>query len=195
MPSSTTPLLQRADHLQAGAVADVGEARIAVAAEVALRDQAVLGAVEERAPLLKLEHALGRLLRVQLRHAPVVEHLAAAHGVAEVHLPVVLVPEVAHGRRDAALGHHGVGLAEQRLADDRRLGASVVGGDRSAQSGAAGADDDDVVRVLLDAAKGSGRAPEASSLDIRLPVMGCRFSGVELISEEPRVVDGPVASR
>ena len=29
-------LLERADHLEAGAVADVGEARVAVAAEVAL---------------------------------------------------------------------------------------------------------------------------------------------------------------
>jgi hypothetical protein len=54
---------------------------------------------------------------VELRHAPVVEHLAAAHGVAEVDLPVVLGPDVAHGGGYAALGHDGVGLAQQRLAD------------------------------------------------------------------------------
>ena len=55
-------VLQRADQLEAGAIADVREARIAVAAEVALADQAVLGAVEDRAPLLELAHALRRLL-------------------------------------------------------------------------------------------------------------------------------------
>src|SRR5215470_3344156 len=37
-------VLERADHLQAGAVAHVGQARVAVPAEVALRDQALLGA-------------------------------------------------------------------------------------------------------------------------------------------------------
>ena len=60
-------LLQGADHLQAGAVADVGEPGVAVAAEVALGDQAVLGAVEQCAPLLELPNPVGRLLRVQLR--------------------------------------------------------------------------------------------------------------------------------
>ena len=113
-------LLQRADQLQAGAVADVGQAGVAVAAEVALEDAAVLGAVEERAPALELVDPVGRLLGVELRHAPVVEHLAAAHGVAEVDLPVVLGPDVAHGGGHAALGHDGVRLAEQRLADERR---------------------------------------------------------------------------
>ncbi len=54
-------VLQRADQLEPGAVADVREARIAVAAEVALADQPVLRAIEDRAPLLELAHALGRL--------------------------------------------------------------------------------------------------------------------------------------
>jgi len=34
-----------------------------------------------------------------------------------VDLPVVLGPHVAEGGRDAAFGHDGVGLAEERLAD------------------------------------------------------------------------------
>ena len=38
MPLCDGVLLQRADHLQAGAVADVGQAGVAVAAEVALQD-------------------------------------------------------------------------------------------------------------------------------------------------------------
>ncbi len=111
-------VLQRADHLEAGAVADVRQPRIRVAAEVALQDPAVRGAVEDRAPGLELAHALGRLLGVQLRHAPVVDVLAAAHRVGEVDLPVVAVVDVGQRRRDAALGHDGVRLAEQRLADE-----------------------------------------------------------------------------
>jgi hypothetical protein len=59
-------LLERADHLEAGPVADVREARVAVAAEVALQDAPVLRPVEERAPALQLEHAVRRLLRVEL---------------------------------------------------------------------------------------------------------------------------------
>ena len=110
-------ILQRADHLEAGAVADVGEPRIAVAAEVALEDAAVLGAIEDRAPRLELADAVGRFLRVQLRHAPVVDVLAAAHRVGEVDLPVVAVVDVGQRRGDAAFGHHRVRLAEQRLAD------------------------------------------------------------------------------
>ena len=47
-------ILQRADQLEAGAIADVREPRIAMAAEVALRDQAFLRAIEDRAPLLEL---------------------------------------------------------------------------------------------------------------------------------------------
>ena len=43
-------VLQRADHLQAGAIADVRQPRVAVAAEVALEDAAVLGAVEDARP-------------------------------------------------------------------------------------------------------------------------------------------------
>ena len=83
-------LLQGADQLQAGAVADVGQPRVLVAAEVALADLAVLGAVEQRAVGLQLPDPVRRLLGVQLGHPPVVEELAAAHGVAEVDLPVVL---------------------------------------------------------------------------------------------------------
>src|SRR5437588_728111 len=83
-------LLERPDHLEAGAVAHVGEARVAVAAEVPLEDPPVRGPIEEGPPALQLEDPLRRLLGVQLGHAPVVQHLAAAHGVAEVDLPVVL---------------------------------------------------------------------------------------------------------
>ena len=147
-------LLQRADHLQSGTVAHVGQSGVAVAAEVPLQDQALVGAVEQCAPFLQLQHPVGRLLGVELRHAPVVEQLAAAHGVAEVNLPVVLRPHVAHGGGDAALGHDGVRLAQQRLADDGCPGALVVGLDGGAQAGAAGSHHDHVVIVCFVALAG-----------------------------------------
>ena len=143
-------LLQGADDLQAGAVADVGQPRVGVAAEVALADPAVLGAVEQRAVGLQLPHPVGRLLGVQLGHAPVVEELPAAHGVAKVDLPVVLRVGVAHRRRAAALGHHGVRLAEQRLTDHRDLQATFARLDDRTQTRAAGTDHDHVVLVPFD---------------------------------------------
>jgi hypothetical protein len=52
---------------------------------------------------------------VKFGHARVVEILAAAHGVGKMDAPAVAIVHIAHGRRDAAFGHHGVGFAEQRL--------------------------------------------------------------------------------
>ena len=142
-------ILQRADHLEAGAIADVRQARILVAAEVALQDAAVRRAIEQRAPRLELADAIRRFLRVQLRHAPVVDVLAAAHRVGEVHLPVVAVVDVGERRRDAAFGHDGVRLAEQRLAEQPDLNPGRRRFDRRAQPCAAGADDEHIVLVRL----------------------------------------------
>ena len=141
-------VLQRADHLQAGAIADVREARIPVAAEIALQDSAVGGAVEERAPGLELADAVRRFLRVQLRHPPVVDVLAAAHRVGEVHLPAVAVVDVGERRRDAAFRHHGVRLAEQRFAEQPDLDAGGRRFDRGAEPRAARADDQHVVSSI-----------------------------------------------
>ena len=138
-------ILKRADHLEAGPVADVGESRVAVAAEVALQDAAVRGAVEHGAPGLQLTHAIGRLARVQLRHAPVVDVLPAPHRVGEVHRPVVTLVDVGERGGDAALGHHRMRLAEQRLADEGHRDARVGRRDGRAQAGAARTDDEDVV--------------------------------------------------
>jgi hypothetical protein len=140
-------VLEGADHLQAGAVADVGEARVAVAAEVSLEDLAVLGAVEDRAPGLELADTGGGLFGVELGHAPVVEVLAAAHGVGEVDLPAVAVVDVGHGGGHSAFGHDGVGLAEEGLADDGGLAAEGGGFDGCAEACAAGADHQHVVLV------------------------------------------------
>jgi len=105
------------------------------------RDLAVLGPVEHRAPGLELPDAVRGLLGVQFGHPPVVEELAASLRVAVVDLPVVVRVHVAHGGGAAALGHHGVRLAEQGLGDDRGFLPLQTGLDRRAQPGAARADD------------------------------------------------------
>ncbi len=56
---------------------------------------------------------------------------------------------MAERRCDTALGHHGVGLAQQRLADEADVGAGILGRDRGAQPGPTGTDDEDVVRTDL----------------------------------------------
>ena len=86
---------------------------------------------------------------MQLRHAPVVDVLAAAHGVGEVDLPVIALVHVGQRRGDAALGHDGVRLAQQRFADqaDRNAGRRSLDGRPQARS--AGSDDEHVVFVRL----------------------------------------------
>ena len=142
-------ILERADHFEAGAIPHVREARVGVPAEVALQDAAVGRTVEQRPPRLQLAHPRRRLLRVQLRHAPVVQILPAAHGVGEVHAPAVAVVHVGERRRDAALGHHRVRLAEQRLAHHAHAPSQRRRLDRRPQPRAAGADHQDVVLVGL----------------------------------------------
>ena len=81
------PVLQGPDHLEARAIADVGEPRVLMATEVPLENPAVGGAVEERAPCLELADPGRRFLGQELRHPPVVEKLPAPHRVAEMHPP------------------------------------------------------------------------------------------------------------
>ena len=138
-------VLKRANQFQTGAVADVGEARITVAAEIALENFPVLRAVKHRAPCFEFVNARRGFLGVQFGHAPVVDVLAAAHRVGEMHAPVVAVVHVAHRRRHAALGHDGVRLAEQRFADQPDLHAGRRRLDGRAQARAARADDEHVV--------------------------------------------------
>src|SRR5665647_376501 len=133
-------------------LAHVGQSRELMPTEVALTDPSVFGSVEQRAVGLELPDAVRSLLGVQLGHARVVEELAAAHGVAEVDLPVVLGVDVSHGRGDAALGHHRVRLAEQGLADDGRAQAVLPGFDRGPQPGSTGSNDHNVVLVAFELA-------------------------------------------
>src|SRR5437667_383859 len=55
-------VLEHADHLQPGAVTDVGQTTVGMAAEGALIDAAIGRAIEQRAPRLELRDAVGRFL-------------------------------------------------------------------------------------------------------------------------------------
>src|SRR5512134_2646101 len=110
-------LLKRADHFEAGAVADMRQPSITMSTEIALQNQTIVGSVEQRTPFFELKYAIRRFLGVDLRHPPVVEKLATAHGIAKMNLPVIFRINVAHGRGDASFGHYGVSLAQKRFAD------------------------------------------------------------------------------
>ncbi len=104
-------ILQRANHLQTCAITYVAEPAKCVAAKSALQDLSILCAIEQRSPLFELSHTFGSFLGVKLSHAPVVEHLSATHGVAEMCSPVVRRIDVGHGGGDSTLRHHRVGFA------------------------------------------------------------------------------------
>ena len=143
-------VLQGADHLQAGAIANVRQPRILMPAEVSLQNAAVLGAVEECAPRLQFAHTFRRFLGVQLRHAPVVQVLPAAHGIGEMNAPVVAIVDIGQSRGNTALGHHGVRFAQQRFADHANFGAVGSGFDRGAQTGPTRTDDQNVIGVAME---------------------------------------------
>jgi hypothetical protein len=62
-----------------------------------------------------------------------------------VHFPAVAIVVVCERRRHAAFGHHGVRLAQERLADETNRDAAVCSLDGSAQTRAARPDDEDIV--------------------------------------------------
>jgi hypothetical protein len=110
----------------------------------------VLRAIEDGAPRLELAHAVGRLLGVQLGHAPVVEVLAAAHRVGEVHLPAVAVVDVAIA---AAMPPSAMTVCALPSSDLQTRPTDTPAADASMAArrpGAARADDEDVVLVGLD---------------------------------------------
>ena len=143
-------VLEGADHLESRSVPDVSKPCVTVAAKIPLEDPAVIRSVEEGTPPLQFMDPLRSFLGMDLCHPPVIHHLPAAHGVPEVDLPVVLRVHVAHSRRDATLRHHGVGLAQQRFADQcgtRSRGRCL---DCRSESCAARTNHNDVVLVNLE---------------------------------------------
>ena len=156
-------VLERADHLEAGPVTDMGEPRMGVAAERSLQDPAVARAVEHGPPALQLVDPGRGLLGVQLGHARLVEQLAADHRVAEVDLPRVGLGDVPQRGGDAALGHDRVRLAEQRLADEADARTGRASFDGGSQTGTARADHEDVVGMRF--GRRTRHAPAALEVD------------------------------
>ena len=106
----------------AGDVGGVRGARLAGGAERALRDPAVLGAREDRAPVLELVDVVGRLVAEDLDRVLVAEVVGALDRVERVLLGVVLgrVPERGV---DPALGRAGVAADRVDLGEKRDVGA------------------------------------------------------------------------
>ena len=143
------------DHV-AGAVGGVARAAHrglavvgGVAAEAALVDLALGRAVERQAHVLEVDDGVDRLLGEDLGGILVDEVVAALDGVEGVPLPRVLF-DVRERRGHAALRRAGVRAGRVELRDDRGL-RTRAGLDRRAHAGAAGAHDDDVELVVVDA--------------------------------------------
>ena len=124
-------VLQRTDHLQPGAIANMRQPGIAMPAKIALQNAAIAGAIEQGAPGFEFAHAGRSFLGMQLRHAPVIQILASAHGVGKVNAPAVPIVYIGHGRGDSTLCHDGMCFAQKRLRNDcdfRAGGRSLDGG-------------------------------------------------------------------
>ena len=123
----------------------MGEARIAVAAKIALENSTVPSPIEDRAPAFQFADAFGRFLGMQFSHAPVVDILAPAHCVGKMNLPIIAFIDVGQGRGHTPFGHDRVCLAEQGLADQTNFDARGGGLNGRAQSRTASANDEHVV--------------------------------------------------
>jgi hypothetical protein len=67
---------------------------------------------------------------MQVGHAPIVEEFAASDRVAKVNHPVVAGVSVSQRRSHASLGHHGMGLSQQTLAQNTHTETAISAFDR-----------------------------------------------------------------
>ena len=148
--------VHRVQHGVPGAVGGgAGALRLALAvvhghaAERALVDLAVLGARERHAPVLELVDGLGRVAHHVFDRVLVAEPVRPLDGVVHVPAPVVRM-HVAEGGRNAALCCNRMRAGRKHLGDAGGAQARFRAADHGAQAGAAGADDHDVVGVVLD---------------------------------------------
>ena len=174
-------LIERMQHRVAGAVrGGAGPLRGALAvvrrhaAERTLVDAAVFGARERQSVVLELDDRAGRFLAHELDGVLVAQPVRSLDGVVHVPAPVVLA-HVAERRADAALCGHGVTARREHLGDARGGQARVREPERGAQSGAAGADHDDVVGVIDELIGAhSGAAPNATRSTAKIPSAATR---------------------
>ena len=165
-------ILQGPDHLEARPIANVGEPRIFMPAEISLEDAAVLRPVEQRTPCLELADRLRRFPGMELGHAPVVEVLAASHRIGKMDGPAVAIVHIRQRGRDSSFRHDGVGLAEERFADDADRDALRRSLDRRAQARAASADHQDIVFVccVIHETSGAGLSDQMIRRSDQIPM-------------------------
>ncbi len=142
-------VLEGAEHFETGTVPDVGQARIAMPAEVPLVDLPLGRSVEDRPPFFELPDPAGGVLGMELGHAPGIEEFPSPHGIAEMHLPVVPGIHIPQGSGHTAFGHDRMGLSQEGFAD--QSGPFIVRGslDSGPQTSPSGSDNDDIVFVRL----------------------------------------------
>ena len=135
------------EHLDQHVAGDVGgehRARRACCAERPLSELAVVAPREDGTPVLELVDVAGRLAREDLDRVLVADVVGSLDRVEGVRLDGVLggVPEC---RVDPALGRARVAARRMELRDHSDVRACVIRLDRRAHTGAAGADNQDVV--------------------------------------------------
>ena len=143
-------ILKRAYHFKSRPITDVCETRIFVSSKIALQYSSILSPVEQGPPRLEFSHAIRGFLREQFSHSPVVEILAAAHGIGKVYFPVVAVINISQRRSHAAFRHDRVRFSQQGPAHHTDGHASGRSFNRRAQAGATRADDKHIVIVCFE---------------------------------------------
>ncbi len=138
------PVGRRAGALR-GALAVMG----GHAAERALINLAVLAARERQPPMLQLVDRVRRAAAHIFDGVLVAEPVRPLHGVVHVPAPIVLA-HIAEGCGDAALRRDRMRAGRKHLGDAGGAQARFAAADDGTQTGAAGADDDDVVDVIFD---------------------------------------------
>ena len=137
-------LVEHVDEDVARDVRRVRRARLAGGTERALCDPAVLGAREDRAPVLELVDVVRRLAAEDLDRLLIPEVVGALDRVERVLLGIVL-GGVSQSRVDPTLGRARVAANRVDLGDHRDVRAGVESLDRRAHPRAAGTHDDDIV--------------------------------------------------
>src|SRR6476469_5438600 len=121
------------------------KSRIFMTAKVPLQNTTILCSIENRAPSFELAHAIGRLLRVQLGHAPLINVLATAHGIGEMHFPIVALIDIGQGGRDPPFRHDRVCCADKRLTNKTDRNSRYRRFDGRAQNSAASTEYQDIM--------------------------------------------------
>ena len=118
------------------------------AAERPLIDLAVLGARERNAVVLELVHRIGSMTAQIFDRVLIAEPVGAFDGVVHVPAPIVRA-HVAESRRDAALRGDRMRPRRKDLRDARRLETGFGAAERRPQARATGADDHDIVDMIM----------------------------------------------